>query len=83
MHYKIRMAQSELDILQRELNVSLIQYDPNPARAMRESITRRQTNERRKKIDDKKAEVSQLKQQESDMEDELRHAGGDAGWARD
>jgi len=83
MHYKIRMAQSELDILQRELNVSLIQYDPNPAKAMRESITRRQINERRKKIDDKKAEVSQLKQQESDMEDELRHAGGDAGWARD
>lgn len=83
MHYKIRMAQSELDVLQRELNVSLIQYDPNPAKAMRESITRRQINERRKKIDDKKADIQRLKQEESDLEDELRYAGGDPGWSRE
>ena len=30
IHYKFRMAQSELDVLQRELNVSLLIYDPNP-----------------------------------------------------
>ena len=83
VQYKVRMAQSELDVLQRELNVSLIQYDPNPAKAMRESITRRQINERRKKTDDKKAEIHGLRQQESDLEDELRHAGGDPGWSRE
>lgn len=83
LHYKIRMAQTELDLLQRELNVSLIQYDPNPAKAMRESITRRQINEHRKKIEDKKIEIRQLLQQESDLEDELRHSRGDPGWSRE
>jgi hypothetical protein len=33
--YKIRIAQTEPDILQRELNLGLIQYDPNPATAMK------------------------------------------------
>jgi hypothetical protein len=83
LHYKIHTAQTELDLLQRELNVSLIQYDPNPAKAMRESITRREINEDRKKIEDKKAEIHQLELQESDLEDELRHAGGDPGWSRE
>jgi hypothetical protein len=83
LHYKIHTAQTELDLLQRELNVSLIQYDPNPAKAMRESISRRQINEHRKKIEDKKAEIRQLQQQESDLEDELRHSGGDPGWSRE
>jgi hypothetical protein len=83
LHYKIHTAQTELDLLQRELNVSLIQYDPNPAKAMRESITRRQINEHRKKIEAKKAEIRQLQQQESDLEDELRHSGGNPGWSRE
>jgi hypothetical protein len=83
LHYKIRIAQSELDLLQREWNVLLLQYDPNPAKAMRESITRKQINEHRKKIGDKNAEFRQLRQQLSDLEDELRHSGGDAGWSRE
>lgn len=83
LHYKIRIAQSELDLLKREWNVLLLQYDPNPAKAMRESITRKQINEHRKKIDDKNAEIRQLRQQFSDLEDELRHSGGDPGWSRE
>src|ERR1700730_16322197 len=55
--YKIRTAQTELDILQRELNAGLVQYDPNPATAMKESITRRRINEHRKAIEDKKKEL--------------------------
>ncbi len=81
--YKIRIAQTELDILQRELNLGLIQYDPNPATAMKESITRRKINERRKAIEDKKKETAELKKQRDDLEDALRHAGGPAGWARE
>jgi len=83
MHYKVRIAQTELDLLQRELNVLLLQYDPNPAKAIRESITRKQINEHRKKIDDKNEEIRQLRQQLSDLEDELRHLGGDPGWSRE
>ena len=81
--YKIRIAQTERDILQRELNLGLIQYDPNPATAMKESITRRKINERREAIEDKKKETAELKKQRDDLEDALRHAGGPAGWARE
>jgi len=83
VHYKMRTAQTELDLLQREWNVLLLQYDPNPAKAMKQSITRKQINEHRKKIEEKKAEIRQLRQEQSDLEDELRHAGGDAGWSRE
>jgi hypothetical protein len=81
--YKIATAQTELDILQRELNAGLVQYDPNPATAMKESVTRRQINEHRKAIDDKKKELAELKKQRDELEDALRHAGGPAGWGRE
>lgn len=81
--YKIRIAQTELDILQREHNLGLVQYYSNPATAMKESITRRAINEHRKAIEDKKKEVADLKRQRADLEDQLRHAGAPAGWARD
>lgn len=80
--YKITTAQTELDILQRELNSGLVQYYPNPGTAMKESITRREINEHRKAIEDKKKEIADLKRQRDDLEDALRHAGGPAGWAR-
>ncbi len=80
--YKITTAQTELDILQRELNLGLVQYDPNPATAMKESVTRKEINEHRKAIEDKKKEIVELKKQRDDLEDALRHAGGPAGWAR-
>ncbi len=80
--YKIRISQTELDILQRELNLGSVQYYPNPATAMKESITRRAINEHRKAIEDKKKEIADLQEQRAELEDELRHAGGPAGWAR-
>ncbi len=81
--YKIRTAQTELDILQREHNTELIQYDPNPATAMKESVTRKKINEHRKAIEDKKKEIAELKRRRDDLEDALRHAGGPAGWSRE
>ncbi len=83
IHYKIRMAQSELDILQRELNEGLLIYDPNPQKAMRENVTRKDINAHRKAIEDKKKKLAELRRQLSDLEDELRHAGGDPGWSRE
>ena len=35
------MAQTELDILQRELNEALLIYDPNPRKTLREKVTRK------------------------------------------
>jgi hypothetical protein len=81
--YKISTAQTELDILQREHNTELIQYDPNPATAMKESVTRKKINEHRKAIEGKKSEIAELKRQRDNLEDALRHAGGPAGWSRE
>jgi len=81
--YKIRIAQTELDILQRELSLGSVQYYANPATAMKESITRRAINEHRKAIEDKKKEIADFNKQRSDLEDELRHADAPAGWARE
>jgi len=83
IHYKIRMAQSELDILQRELNESLLINDPNPQKALRENVTRQKINAHRKATEDKRKEIAELQRDLSDLEDELRHAGGDPGWSRE
>ena len=83
VRYKIGMAETEQDILQRELSVLLLAYDANPARAMRENVTRKKINEHRKAIEDKQREIRELRQAFSDSEDDLRHAGGDAGWSRE
>jgi hypothetical protein len=83
IHYKIRMTQSELDILLRELNEALFIYDPNPQKAMRENVTRNNVNAHRQAIEEKKKELVELRRQLSDLEDELRHAGGDPGWSRE
>jgi hypothetical protein len=83
LDYQIKTAQTELDILQREHNVGLVQNYPNPATAMKESVTRKEINAHRKAIEDKKKELAELKKQRDELEDELRHAGGPAGWARE
>ena len=80
--FKIRIAKSEQDILQREHNVLLLQYYDNPATALKEGVTRRDINEHRKAIEEKEKELAELKKQREDLEDALRHAGGPAGWAR-
>jgi len=83
IRYKIRTAQSELDILQHELNEDLLIYDPNPQKAMRENVTRKNINAHRQAIEEKKNEVAGLQKQLSDLEDDLRRAGGDLCWSRD
>jgi flagellar biosynthesis chaperone FliJ len=81
--YEINIAENERDILEGELGVLLLQYEPNPAKAMRESVTRKQITEHQKAIDDKKHEIAQLQLTLADLEDELRHAGGPPGWSRE
>lgn len=80
---KLRAAQKELDILQRELNLMQQQYYSDPNKALRQQYDRKDINQQTQAIEDKKKEVAQLKQSLSDLEDELRQAGGDPGWARE
>lgn len=78
---KLAQLEKELDILQREDNKAQTQYYSDPQKAMTEGYTRKDINEKETKIAAKKQELAQQKQQISDMEDDLRKAGGDPGWA--
>jgi len=81
-HKKISDAELELDVLQRELEKSDVQYYSDPQKAMHEQFTRNEINEKTAKIEAKRKQIADLKQQLSDLEDQLRASGGDAGWAR-
>jgi hypothetical protein len=72
----------ELDILQREYNLKQQQYYTDPNTAMREQYDRKDLTDTKQNIDDKAAAVAKDKQDISDLEDALRQAGGDPGWAR-
>lgn len=80
---KIAAAEKELDILQRESEKAQVQYYNDPQKALNEQLTRKDINDKNAKIEQKKQEIANLKQQISDMEDELRKSGGDPGWARE
>jgi chromosome segregation ATPase len=82
-HENIARAEKELDILQRENQKGQIQYYSDPQKAMTEQYTRKDINEKDAKIAAKQKEIEQLKQGLSDLEDALRKAGGDSGWARE
>jgi predicted RNase H-like nuclease (RuvC/YqgF family) len=81
-HDKIDTAEKELDVLQRELNKDQVQYYSDPQKALMEQHDRTDINDKSSKIDAKKKEIETLKQQLTDMEDDMRKAGGDPGWAR-
>ena len=70
----------ELDILQREYNLKQQQYYSDPNTAMKQDYTRSDLTDTKTKIDDMTATVAAEKQAISDLEDELRKAGGDPGW---
>jgi hypothetical protein len=81
-HQKLALAEKELDIMQRELNLLNVQFYSDPQKAMDEQLHRKEINDKQKNIDDKKKEVAQLKQAIDDLETDLKRAGGDPGWAR-
>ena len=83
MHGKIAQAEQELNILQRELDKGQVQFYTDPQKAMEEQNSRKDIDEKTAKINEKKKELEQLKQNLSDMEDELRKSGGDLGWSRE
>jgi chromosome segregation ATPase len=78
---KLALAQKELDISQRELGTLQTQYYPDPNKAMQQQYNRSDITEKTQKIEDKKQEVAKLEQAISDLQDELRRAGGDPSWA--
>jgi len=81
-HDQIAKAEKELDILQRELEKAQLEYYPDPQKAMTQQNTRGDVNDKTAKIEAKKKEIAQMKQGLSDLEDQLRKANGNPGWAR-
>ena len=79
---KISQAEQELDVLQRESTKLQTQYYNDPQKALAEQYTRKDITDQDAKIQAKKDEIAKLKQGLSDLEDQLRAAGGDSGWAR-
>lgn len=73
----------ELDIEQREFNLKQTQFYSDPNVALREQHDREDLNSTQAKIDTLKAKVDKDKQAISDLEEALRKAGGDPGWAQD
>ncbi len=82
LHDKLDASEKELDVLQRELDKNQVQYYSDPQTALMQQNNRSDINDKTAKIDAKKKEIESIKQQISDLEDELRKAGGDPGWAR-
>lgn len=82
LHDKLAQSEKELDVLQRELDKGQVQYYSDPQKAMAQEYNRSDISEKSAKIDAKKKEIESIKQQISDLEDALRKAGGDSGWAR-
>jgi len=79
---KLRTAEKELDVLQREWARLQKQHYDDPNKALREQYTRKEINEHASLIEQKKKEILGLKQDISDLEDDLRRSGGLPGWAR-
>jgi len=73
----------ELDVLQREYSLKQEQYYSNPDVAMREQYSRKDLDDTKTQIDAKQQDVAKDNQAISDLEDQLRQAGGDPGWERE
>jgi hypothetical protein len=71
----------ELDILQREYNLKQQQFYADPMASLKQEYSRSDLNDSKAKIDEKTALVAQDKTDIANLEDELRQAGGDSGWA--
>jgi chromosome segregation ATPase len=78
---KLADDQHELDILQREFNLKQDQFYTDPTAQLKQEYSRQDLNDTKTKIDAKAAVVDQDKMDISNLEDELRQAGGDPGWA--
>jgi chromosome segregation ATPase len=78
---KLADDQHELDIMQREFNLKQQQFYTDPMASLKQDYSRQDINDSRTKIDEKTAAIEQDKADLSSLEDQLRQAGGEPGWA--
>jgi hypothetical protein len=80
---KLADDSKELDVLQREYNLKQQQFYLDPNVALREQYGRADLNKTLDQINAKKTDVEKDQQAISSLEDQLRQAGGNPGWARE
>jgi chromosome segregation ATPase len=78
---KLADDQHELDIMQREFNLKQQQFYTDPMASLKQEYSRQDINDSKTKIDEKTATIEQDKADISSLEDQLRQAGGNPGWA--
>ncbi len=81
--HKIDQDKQDIALMQRELGELNVQYYTNPTQALMQSISRSDIDKKQAAIDAKQKELAADEQALSDLQDELRKAGGDPGWARE
>ncbi len=85
---KIRTAEGAVDLLQREHNLARTQYYQDPNAALREQYSNttaggRQLQDLLNRMNEKKREIQQLRQELTALERDMRRSGGKPGWARE
>jgi hypothetical protein len=81
--HKIDQDKQELSVMQRELGELNVQYYSDPTQAMQQSYSRSDINDKQNAIDAKQKELDADEQALSNLEDDLRKAGGDPAWGRE
>lgn len=80
---KLRTAEREFDVLQRELNQMRLQYYDDPSEALRQQFSREDINKHTQKIEEKQKEVAALRAALDELANELRRRGHPPGWGRE
>lgn len=81
---KLQQDQEALGVMQRELQQLRVQYYPNdPQKAMKQSYSNDDVFKKQQAIEKKQKEIQADQQALSNLQDELRKAGGDPSWARE
>ncbi|MGO9640751.1 MAG: hypothetical protein ACLP1Y_05545, partial [Candidatus Acidiferrales bacterium] len=80
---KLSSDKRDLDLLQREYNLKRTQYYSDPNQALKEQFSSDELKSMRDKIDQRTQDVAKDQRAIDDLEDQLRQAGGDPGWARE
>jgi hypothetical protein len=80
---KLKRDQDSLALQQKDFGRLSIQYYPDPQKGLTQSYSQSDLIKARQKIDATKDQVVADQKAISDLEDDLRKSGGDAGWARE
>ena len=76
------MHQRELDVLEKKLSQSQMQYYPDPNKALQEQFSRADINKKTDEIEKKKKQVDADDKAITDLQQQCQREGCPAGWLR-